>query len=147
MIVSVRKKNILVYLLAIVTAGLLFYFYYERDRVILESMARWGKRNDTIAVMSTPDEKRIAAQFADSTLPELRRLGLITTYTRTDIETIITVSGAMWNERSDFFKESFLTQIYIYNKVNGFSPGTKIYDEHTSRLLAQIIPPDRKEIY
>lgn len=143
---SSATKNILVYVFAVAVAGGLFYLYYERDREILESMSRWGRRNEVPVIRETEDEKRIARQFSDSTLPELKRLGLITSYSRTEIETIITVSGRLWKERSAFFKESLLTQILIYNRVNGYAPTTKIYDDRTQQLYAQIVSPDRKEI-
>ena len=141
------RKNIIVYFLAIFTVGALFYAYYERDREIMEKISRFGNQTYSAVVMSTEDEKRIAAQFSDSTLPDLKRLGLIISYNRTEIETIITVAGKIWNERSSFFKESFLTQISIYNKVNGFSVVVKILDDETHQLYAQIVPPDRKEIF
>ncbi|MHB1050147.1 MAG: hypothetical protein ACYC09_08720 [Bacteroidota bacterium] len=141
------RKNIIVYFLAVLTVGALFYAYYERDREIMESVSRFGHRSDSAVVMSTEDEKRIAAQFSDSTLPELKRLGLIKSYTRTEIETIITVAGKVWNKRSSFFKKSLLTQLSIYNKVNGYSVTVKILDDETHQLYAQIVPPDRKEIF
>ncbi len=65
----------------------------------------------------------------------------------TEIETIITVSGTIWKKRSSFFKESLLDQIFIYNKVNGFALNTKIIDDKSSALYAEIIPPDRRVIY
>jgi hypothetical protein len=144
---ATRRNNLIVYLLAVLTVGLLFYAYYERDREIMNTISRFGNRTDSAVVMSTQEEKRIAAQFSDSTLPEMKRLGLIISYTRTEIETIITVAGNIWNKRSLFFKESFLTQISIYNKVHGFSVVVKILDDETHQLYAQIVPPDRKEIY
>lgn len=141
------RTNIIVYFLGVLTVAALFYAYYERDREIMESISRFGNRTDSAVVMSTEEEIRIAAQFSDSTLPELKRLGLIKSYTRTEIETIITVAGKIWNRRSSFFKESFLTQISIYNKVHGFSVVVKILDDETHQLYAQIVPPDRKEIF
>lgn len=141
------RKNIIVYFLAALTVGALFYAYYERDREIMEKVSRFGNQADSAVVMSTEDEKRIAAQFSDSTLPEMKRLGLIISYNRTEIETIITVAGKIWNKRSSFFKESFLTQLSIYNKVNGYSVTVKIFDDETHQLYAQIVPPDRKEIF
>jgi hypothetical protein len=142
-----RKKSLIVYLLAVLTVGVLFYAYYERDREIMEKVSRFGNRTDSAVVMHTQEEIRIAAQFADSTLPELQRLGLIKSISRSEIETIVTVAGSVWKKRSDFFKESFLTHFSIYNKVNGFPVTTRIIDGTTHQLVAQIVPPDRKEIF
>jgi hypothetical protein len=46
----------------------------------------------------------------------------------------VTVSGRVWNERSEFFKESFLTQLIVYNRVNGFPSRIRIIDERTERF-------------
>lgn len=113
----------------------------------MEHMRQFSFNADSSAFRPTEEEARIARQFSDTTLPQLTSLGLIKHYSRTEIETIITVSGVLWNERSEFFKESLLEQIFIYNQVHGYSVRTKIIDVTTNRLMAEIIPPDRKTIF
>jgi len=141
------QKNIIAISLAAVFIGITYYFIYRHDEELLNNPARWGRMSDSLANTATDEEKRIAKQFSDSTLPELKRLGLITTYTQTEIETIITVSGMIWKKRSDFFKKSLLEQIFAYNKVNRFALKTKIVDDATAELYAEITPPDRRAIY
>lgn len=119
----------------------------RRDEKILSHFYRWGQLNDTVSIAATEQERKTALQFSDTTLPGLKELGLITGFTRTEIETIVTVSGKTWNERSVFFKEQLLDQIFIYNRVNGFAVNTKVVDDETSRLYAQIVPPDQRMIF
>ncbi|MDP1676092.1 MAG: hypothetical protein Q8L88_04440 [Bacteroidota bacterium] len=141
------QKNIVVVSLALAFVGTTYYFIYRHDEELLTNYSRWGKMSETPVNHSTAEEIRVALQFSDSTLPQLQQLGLIKSFTRTEIETIVTVSGAIWNERSAFFKKSLLEQIFIYNKVNGYSVKTKIIDEQTSELYAEITPPDRRAVY
>jgi hypothetical protein len=141
------QKNIAAISFALTFIGITYYFIHQHDKELLNNSARWGRMIDSLSNSATMEEKRVALQFSDTTLPQLRRLGLIKRYTRTEIETIITVSGTIWKKRSSFFKESLLDQIFIYNKVNGFALNTKIIDDNTSALYAEIIPPDRRVIY
>ena len=140
-------KNILVYLFAAAAVTAAFLVIKQRDDRIMTGWSRNAYSADSTAFRATEEERRIAARFADSTLPEMKRLGLLRTYTRTDIETVITVNGSVWRARSQFFKESFLTQTAVYNRVNGFAAAVKVVDHDTHRLLAEIVPPDRKEFY
>lgn len=144
---TAAQKNIIAVSFAAVWIGITYYFIHKHDEELLNNHALWGRTIDSVANSSTAEEKRVALQFSDTTLPELKRLGLIKSYTRSEIETIITVSGRIWNERSVFFKESLLEQIFAFNKVNGFSVKTKIIDETTAHLYAEIIPPDGRMIY
>ncbi len=140
-------KNIVVFSFVLAIMGIAVHFIQQHDEKILKGSMRWGKMNDSLAMQTTKEEQRIALQFSDTTLPQLKKLGLIKSYTRTEIETVITVSGRIWNDRSTFFKESLLNQIFIYNKVNGFALNTKIVDKKTSELYAEITPPNRKTIF
>lgn len=140
-------KNISVYTVAVLLFGGALFLIQRHDDQVMNGSFRWGRLNDTLSQKPSEQEQRIARLFTDTTLPQLRRLGLIKHYHRTEIETVITVTGSVWNERSDFFKESFLTQISVYNRVNGFTSRTRIIDERTEELYAQIVPPDRKEFF
>jgi hypothetical protein len=141
------KKNIIVGSAAVTALGIAFFLLWRWDKSVLESMPRREYNYDSTAFRPTAAEQRIAQQFSDSILPQLKRLGLITKYNRTDAQTHIAVSGVIWKKRSPFFKESILDQIFIYNKVNGFTVKTLIVDDTTNQLYAQISPPDRKNIY
>ena len=147
MTITNTQKNIIAVSCALFLVGMTFYFIHRHDERLLNNPALWGRMNDTLKNSATEEEKRVALQFSDSTLPELKRLGLITRYTRTEIETVITVSGTIWKKRSDFFKESLLEQIFIYNAVNGFAVRTKIIDYKTSELYAEITPPNQRTIF
>ncbi len=142
-----KLKNIAAVSFALAIVSVAYYFIQRHDEKLLNNPALWGTMNDTLANTATDEEKRAALQFSDTTLPQLKRLGLVKSYRRTEIETIITVSGTIWKERSSFFKESLLEQIFIYNKVNGFALNTKIIDDKTSTLYAEITPPDQRLIY
>jgi len=141
------QKNIVAVSFALLFVGTTYYFIHRHDEELLNNPARWGRMVDTLSNHSTDEEKRVALQFSDTTLPQLKRLGLIKSYTRTEIETVITVSGKMWSERSEFFKKSLLEQIFAYNKVNGFALTTRIIDDKTAQLYAEITPPDGRTIY
>ena len=140
-------KNIIVGIIAVAVTGVGTYLVWQWDQRVLSTIHRGAFQYDSVAFRPTVAEIRIAKQFSDSILPELKRLGLITNYTRTEIETIITVSGKVWKKRSAFFKETFVDHIFIYNKVNGFVVNTKIIDDSTKQLYALISPPDKKEVY
>lgn len=144
---SSTLKDFLAGIVALAVISAAVYLIVRWDNQVLEGMRQFTMQNDSSAFRPTEDELRIARQFSDSTLPQLRSLGLIKRYSRTAIETIITVSGRMWKERSPFFRESLLEQIHIYNRVNHFAVQTKIIDDETSVLYAEIIAPDRKNIY
>lgn len=141
------QKNIIAVSFALFFVGMTYYVIQRHDEKLVNNSALWGRMNDTLSNISTDEEKRVALQFSDTTLPQLRLLKLIKSYTRTEIETVITVSGSIWNERSSFFKESLLEQIFIFNKVNGFALKSRIIDDKTSALYAEITPPDQRLIY
>lgn len=140
-------KNIIVGIAAVTVLCTAAYLIWQWDERVLATIHRGAYEYDTTAFRPTEAEQRAAKQFADSILPQLKHLGLVTSYTRTEIETIITVSGTVWKARSQFFKEQFLEQIFIYNKVNGFSVQTKIIDKDNGALYAELTPPDRRAIY
>ncbi len=140
-------KNIIVGTIAFGVTGIAVYFIQRWDDRVMDDINRYGTSSDTSVYRPTESEQRIARQFSNTTLPQLKQLGLITLYTRTEIETVISVSGTLWNKRSSFFKESLLENIFIYNSVNGFAVNTKIVDDKTNQLYAQIIPPDGRIVY
>jgi hypothetical protein len=93
------------------------------------------------------NEQRISALFAADTLPGLIRKGLIKKYERTDSGTMVTVAGQIWNERSQFFKQSLLTALFVYNKVNGYTPHTRVVDNTSGLLYAEILPSSEMKLY
>lgn len=131
---------------ALITAGA-FWLIAEHDQRVMVGMRPFIANADQSAFRPTPDEQRVAVQFSDTTLPQLKQLGLITRYTRSEAETVITVNGRLWKERSPFFKESFLEQLYLYNKVHGFAVNARVIDDATDQLYAQISPPDRRLVF
>jgi hypothetical protein len=144
---SSRAKDLIVGIIAVAVIIGAIFFTMRRDEQVMHSIQRFGMVYNSSAFRPTSEEQRIAKQFSDTTLPQLQSLGLIKQYSRTEIETIITVSGALWKDRSQFFKESLLEQIFIYIKVNGLSVATTILDDETRELYAQILPPDKRNIF
>jgi hypothetical protein len=128
------------------TAGT-FWLIAEHDARVMEGIHPFQAGAERAAFRPTPDEERVAVQFSDTTLPQLQQLGLITHYRRTEAETLITVNGRLWKERSPFFKESFLEQLYLYNKVHGYAVNARVIDDVTEQLYAQITPPDRRLVF
>ena len=95
----------------------------------------------------TNEESRIARHFAVDTLPGLMRLGLIKQYKRHPKGTDIFVAGRVWKERSRFFQESLLSEVLVYNKMNGYELETRIIDHRSRQLYAKAISVDRKEFF
>jgi hypothetical protein len=95
----------------------------------------------------TSDEKRIANHFSADTLPGLMQKGLIQTYRRNESGTFISVIGKLWRCRSEYFKHSFLTEVYIYNKFNDYGLSTMVLDSLSGKLHAQISPSGKIDIY
>jgi hypothetical protein len=93
------------------------------------------------------DERRIAHHFETDTLPGLMRRGLVKKYSRSESGTILQVEGKIWKKRSYFFKESLLTEILVYNKVNGYGFATVIVDNYSNKLYARAFSEDRKIIF
>jgi hypothetical protein len=137
-------KNISIYVFAALFFGTILFVVLQRDKRIVNL---W-ERNKTIAdsIYTTADERTTARQFSDTILPALKQKGLIISYEKNEIHTIITVSGTMWKERSQFFKENFLTSVVTYNKAHGFSESVTLVDS-SGHLFAKVIPPGRKELY
>lgn len=132
---------------ALLLASGAFWLIAEHDARVMDSIHPFTANADQPSFRPTPDEQRVAVQFSDTTLPQLKQLGLITHYRRTEVETVITVNGRLWKERSPFFKESFLEQLYLYNKVHGFAVNARVIDDATDQLFAQISPPDRRLVF
>jgi len=84
------------------------------------------------------DEQRIAKRFATDTLYGLMRKGLITKYDRFELGTSISVNGNIWKQRSQFFKQSLLKEVSVYNEVNGYDLLTQIVDSKSGKLYAQV---------
>jgi hypothetical protein len=93
------------------------------------------------------DEKRIASLFSADTLPGLMQKGLIQKYQRNVSGTCILVNGHFWKERSKYFKNSLLTEVFVYNKVNGYEFSTKIIDGLSGKLYAQILTSAKIDFY
>ena len=120
------------------------------DRAIVERQRQRGFAGTTALQYSegiTGDEQRVADLFIADTLPRLMKKGLITKYVRTEMNTTLFVVGHVWKVRNRFVKENLLTAVAVYNKVNGFNPWTQVLDDRNGTLYAQVLPPDRKEVY
>jgi hypothetical protein len=96
---------------------------------------------------SRADEQRVARHFEMDTLPGLMQRGLIRRYERREMGTLLLVEGKIWRQRSRFFRESLLTEMLVYNKVNGFAPETQVVDYASRRLYARASASDRKEFF
>ncbi len=140
-------SNRIVYLIAIVAVGITYYVIWQRDERIIGHDSRYRSTMDTAAMYFRSSEIQTSHMFSDSTLPALQQLGLIVSFEPRQWETLIIVSGPIWRERSDFFKESFLHQMSIHNKIHGRPSAVRIMDTLSGKLLAQITVSDRKEIY
>jgi len=93
------------------------------------------------------DEKRIAEHFAADTLPGLMRRGLIRKYLRDVSGTSIAVNRNLWKQRSKFFKTSLLTEISVFNKVQGYEISVKIIDDLSGKMYACISPEAKMDFY
>jgi hypothetical protein len=93
------------------------------------------------------DEQRIARRFEMDTLPGLMQRGLVRKYERRESGTLLLVEGKIWKKRSKFFQESLLTEVLVYNKVNGFASTTQVADYSSRRLYARASSADRKEFF
>jgi hypothetical protein len=96
---------------------------------------------------NTPDEKRIAKHFSVDTLPGLMQKGLIKKYHRNSSGTSLIVCGKLWKERSQYFKTSLLTEVFVHNKVSGYELSAKIIDSVSGKLYAQILPSTKIDLY
>ena len=118
-----------------------FVLVERSDRAILEHRSKYRlicawEVNSTNG--ASADEQRIANRFVADTLPGLMQKGLVKQYLRHESGTVLLVSGKAWKKRSSFFKDSLLTEVLTYNKVNGFSSWTRIIDNESRKLYAQI---------
>lgn len=139
-----RRNDIIAVIMAAAVACAVFYAIHRHDQQVMKTMRPFSGQEDSGAFRPTPDEQRVALQFSDTTLPQLTALGLITRCTRTDAETVITVNGRIWKQRSAFFHESLLEQIYIYNTVHRIALRTRIIDDRTDQLYAEITASGRR---
>jgi hypothetical protein len=96
---------------------------------------------------SSQDEKRIARHFAADTLPGLMQKGLIRRYLRSASGTSIAVDGKLWKKRSKFFKTSLLTEVSVFNKVQGYELSTRITDNFSGKLYAYLSPEAKIDFY
>jgi len=95
----------------------------------------------------SPDEKRIAINFSADTLPGLMQKGLIQKYRRNASGTCIFVNGNLWKGRSEYFRHSLLTEVFVYNKVNDYKLSTKIIDSVSGKLYAQLSSSAKMDFY
>lgn len=93
------------------------------------------------------DEKRMANHFSADTLPGLMQKGLIRSYRRNSWGTRISVFGKVWRCRSEYFKQSLLTEVSVYNRVNDYELSTTVVDSLSGKLFAQISPAGKIDIY
>lgn len=138
-------KNIAVFIFAAIILCIILFFVNQRDNRVVDL---WNRNKYTVdSIYVSVSERAMTAQFADSILPALQKKGLIVKIEQNELSTTITVSGNIWKERSQFFKENFLTHLSVYNKVHGYPPSAVVIDQLNGQIYAQIFQPDRKEIY
>ena len=92
-------------------------------------------------------EKRVAQNFLKDTIPGLIRRGLITKYERNESGTRIMVSGRVWKKRSQFFKQSFMTALQVYDRLERLQPHARIVDNTSGALYAEISPDSKIALY
>jgi len=105
-------------------------------------------RNESImSHASNTDEKRIARHFAIDTLPGLMQAGLIKKYQRNNKGTYLFIKRNLWSTRSQYFKRCLLTEIYTYNKINGYELSTTIMDSVSGKIYAQMSSSAKMDFY
>ena len=120
------------------------------DRAIIERQNKRGFALSTIiqdSNMYSDDERRVARLFIADTLPRLMKKGLITKYERNETGTTLLVVGRVWKGRTRFVKQSLLTAVSVFNKVNDYNLWTMILDDRDGTMYAQVLPSDRRELY
>ena len=143
-------RKLLVLAIGIALLLIVLALIERSDKAIVERQSRQGVAVYLLSQPSnafTADERRIAHLFIADTLPRLMKKGLITRYERNAANTNLLVAGRVWKARSRFVKESLMTAVLVYNRVNGFNAWTRILDDRTGMLYAQVLPSDRKELY
>lgn len=127
-----------------------FILLERSDTAILENRTKYRLRSMHEGIMSdqhSADEQRVAKHFAVDTLPGLLQRGLIKKYKRERSGTVVFVAGNLWNERTEYFRQCLLKELFIYNKVNGFEPSTRVVDSRSGKLYAEITPPTRIQFF
>lgn len=135
--------HILVGLCIVTAAGITIFLILEQENRIVAFRERGKYFADSI--YTGPADRAAAEQFSDSVLPALKQKGLIIDIRQDEMQTVVTVSGAMWKKRSPFFKDEFLTHASLYNKVHGFPSSLIVVDHRNGHLLARIVPPGHNE--
>jgi hypothetical protein len=130
----------------------IFYFWTNQPSIVIKNNYGTSRNTNTFPLVQntqefTIDERRIARHFAIDTLPGLMQRGLIKKYERHHTVTLLHVAGKLWSERSRFFKESLLSEVSIYNKVNGYAIETRVVDHCSYQLYAQISSLEKKEFF
>lgn len=143
-------QNTAVSLILIVCIAIAFDAVRRHDESVISG--RYSLRSNILQdpispSNSTADERRIAALFAADTLPALMEKGLVKKYRRTGTATVLTVSGNLWKQRSLFFKNSLLSALFVYNKVNSYAPHVHIVDDRSGRLYAEIVSHAEQKLY
>ncbi len=127
------------------------YFAIDQsDSRILERRAKHHQTTGSLSLQFndvSADEQRISRLFATDTLPGLLQHGLVMKYERDESGTILKVAGSLWKGRSLFFKRSLLTELVVYNRVNGYEPSAQIRDYRTGHIFAAIKASARIELY
>jgi len=127
-----------------------FILVDRSDTAIIEKMRKYTlatAQEAAPAFLFSLDEQRIAAHFATDTLPGLMQKGLIKKYTRDTKGSSLHVAGSLWTKRTSYFKHCLLLELFVYNKVNGYEPSTRVMDSESGKLYAEILPPTKIEFY
>lgn len=141
------NKNILVGIVAATIFVITVAVVLQRDHRVMKTIRHGGYESDTSTFRPTAEELRLAAQFSDTVLPQLKKLGLIVEVKHHDIETIVNVSGTIWKKRSPYFKEQFLKQLLLYNKISQLPTVITVMDKETSEILAVMKQEETIDIY
>lgn len=144
------SSNLFFTLIVCVVLWCAFILIERSDTAIMEKQTKYGltcTSENTPAAQFSLDEQRVATHFIVDTLPGLMQKGLIKKYTREKSGTMVLVAGKIWNERTVFFRECLLKELFIYNKVNGFEPSTRVVDSRSGKLYAEITPPTQIEFF
>jgi hypothetical protein len=135
--------------MGILFAAFLFVVWLNNQKIPVHNY-EWQHVSDSPLLTkdeSTSHEKKIAGHFSADTLPRMMQTGLFKKYRRSASGTCISVNGNLWKKRSRYFKQNLLSEVIVYNKVNGFELATVIVDSVSGKLYAQISSSAKIDIY
>ena len=125
-------------------------FVLRSDKAIIERNkgVRVVPESENQGTATVSDEERnVANVFASDTLPKLIQRGIIKKVERHGAATVISVAGLLWSKRSPFFKESLLKAFLAYHRANDLPLWTRIVDDRTGKLYAEVLPSAQFEVY